>query len=375
MGEKTGKNVVICLDGTGNQFNEDNSNVVTLFRVLRRHPGEQVAYYDPGVGTMAEPGYKTPITKKINKALGLAFGRGVTRNVKEAYSYLMEHYEENDRLYIFGFSRGAYTARALAGFVYHCGLLEKGCQNLIPYAMRLYKCADFKIAARFKKTYARKCKIDLLGLWDTVSTFGWVWDPIFLPHTRNNKSVAAVRHALAIDERRVFFRPNHWGSKTQDVKNVWFAGVHSDVGGGYPEKQSGLAKIVLEWMIKEARDNFGLLIDDDAYRRYVLGEGPGYQGPSDTAAQHESLKGPWWLVEFLPQRERTWKSGTERRVWHFPRPARRRTIKDGSTLHGSVLSRMKAGTYKPRNLPPVDEIPERFEIEAWTGFELFQGRD
>jgi len=79
-----GKNVVVCLDGTGNQFEEDNSNVVKLFRVIERD-ASQMAYYDPGVGTLADPAYKTPVVKKVNKLLGLAFGRGLTRNVMEAY--------------------------------------------------------------------------------------------------------------------------------------------------------------------------------------------------------------------------------------------------------------------------------------------------
>ena len=168
--QRAGKNIVICLDGTGNQFREEKSNVVKLFRVLRRDPNMQIAYYDPGVGTLADSDYKMPIVKKLNKMLGLAFGRGLTRNIEEAYSYL--HYEPDDAIFVFGFSRGAYTARALAGFIYSCGLLEKGCQNLIPYAMKLYKTkkVDFEILQKFKTTYGRSCNIDLLGLWDTVST-------------------------------------------------------------------------------------------------------------------------------------------------------------------------------------------------------------
>ena len=89
-----GKNIVICLDGTGNQFGEDNSNVVKLFRVIVRD-SSQIAYYDPGVGTLADPAYKTPLAKKINKLFGFAFGRGLTQNVIEAYSYLMDYYQFN----------------------------------------------------------------------------------------------------------------------------------------------------------------------------------------------------------------------------------------------------------------------------------------
>ena len=366
MAKKKSKNVVICLDGTGNQFNEDNSNVVKLFRVLRREAGAQVAYYDPGVGTLADPGYKSSVAKKINMGLGLAFGRGLTRNVEEAYSYLMDHYEEGDRIYLFGFSRGAFTARALAGFIQHCGLLEKGCQNLIPYALRLFKSkkVDFPLAARFKQTYARTCPIHFVGLWDTVSTYGWVYDPIYLPFTTNNKGVKAARHALAIDEKRVFFRPSLLG-EFGDKKEVWFAGVHSDVGGGYPESESGLAKIPLQWMVEEARDRFDLLIDDERYQQYVFGnKRREYVAPDPLGPQHESLKGPWWVAELFPIRRRIWEGGVEKREWHMPRPSSRRAIKEGSTIHSSVLDRMAAGGYSPPNLPDPGEIRSRFEIEA-----------
>ncbi len=308
MDSHHGKNIVICLDGTGNQFKEENSNVVKLFRVLERNPESQVAYYDPGVGTLADPAYVTPIAKRINKWLGLGFGRGLTRNLEQAYAYLMEQYEEGDRVFIFGFSRGAYTARALAGFIHACGLMEKGCQNLIPYAMKLYKTrkVDFKTMQKFKSTYGRSCNIHFMGLWDSVSTFGWIYDPVFLPYTTNNKGVLAVRHALSIDERRSLFQPLHWGTEyleQQDVKEVWFAGVHSDVGGGYPESESGLAKTALKWMLDEAStDTFGLKINAKAYKRYVLGgdKDKKYIGPDATAPAHKSLTPLWKLVQHLP---------------------------------------------------------------------------
>ncbi len=370
MENRPGKNVVICLDGTGNQFKEENSNVVKLFRVLERNPQEQVAYYDPGVGTLADPSYKTPVTKKINKALGLGFGLGLTRNIEQAYSYLMEQYEENDRIFLFGFSRGAYTARALAGFIHSCGLLEKGCQNLIPYAMKLHKTrkVDFKLLQKFKSTYGRTCKIHFLGLWDSVSTFGWIYDPVFLPYTTNNKSVQAVRHALAIDERRAFYQQLHWGDEYQahqDIKEVWFAGVHSDIGGGYPEDESGLAKITLKWMIDEAcNEKFGLIFNDKRYDRYVLGKKSNgkYIGPDDSAEAHKSLKGAWWLVQFLPQS--VWLPVQKRKAIRIPEQLR--PIDAGAALHHSVLNRINTGKYKPVNLPSLDEaaIRKQFKIEG-----------
>ena len=179
------KNIVICLDGTGNQFKEDNSNVVKLFRTVIRNR-DQVAYYDAGVGTLADPQFKSPVAKRISKWLGLGLGVGLLKNVEQAYSYLMEHYETDDRIFIFGFSRGAYTARVLAGFIHACGLLESGNQNLIPYAIKLFRSRkrphwifgrgtpQFEVLMKFKSTFGRSVDIHFLGLWDSVSTFGWL---------------------------------------------------------------------------------------------------------------------------------------------------------------------------------------------------------
>jgi uncharacterized protein (DUF2235 family) len=371
-----GKNVIICLDGTGNQFEEDNSNVVKLFRVIERD-ASQVAYYDPGVGTLADPAYKIPVAKKINKLLGLAFGRGLSRNVVKAYSFLMDHFKQGDRLFLFGFSRGAYAARVLAGFIHSCGLLEPGCQNLIPYAMKLYKAnkVNFEIMNRFKSTYGRNVKIDFLGLWDSVSTMGWIYNPVFLPYTTNNESVHIVRHALAINEKRSFFQEMRWGRKYEDrqnIKEVWFPGVHSDVGGGYCEEESSLAKNSLEWMITEAigphsgdNDNtqqFGLRIRQDRFDRYVLGKGNSkYVEPDSTSDRHESLKGIWKLVQWIPRSVWLVDEGREA----VRKPPSHRTIAVGETLHKSVLERMKKRDYQPSSLNgrSREEIERDFSFE------------
>jgi uncharacterized protein (DUF2235 family) len=374
MEPRNGKNIVICLDGTGDQFREENTNVVKLFRILARHPQEQVAYYNPGVGTLGDPSlvrsWWLKLKIKYSLARSAAFGRGLTQILQQAYAYLMDQYEEGDRVFIFGFSRGAYTARGLAGFIHACGLLDKGCQNLIPYAMKLYKAPriDFKILAKFRSTYGRPCPIHFLGLWDSVSSFGWIFDPVFLPYTRNNKSVQAVRHALAIDEKRVFFSPLHWGDERQDgqdVKEVWFAGVHADIGGGYPEQESGLAKITLEWMIQEAcQEKFGLKINTQKYQRYVLGSDNdnAYIGPDETVEAHESLKGLWWWVQYLPRR--VWNYQSKRKQILFP--PRIRPIAIGSSLHQSVLNRIKSANYQPVNLPRLKqaEFRQQFIIEG-----------
>ncbi len=377
---RPGRNLILCLDGTGNQFKEDNSNVVKLFRVLDRGADAdgaifQKIYYDGGVGTLPAPHLSTPLARKISSGLGLAFGAGLRRDVEEAYSFLMEEYEPGDQVFLFGFSRGAYTARVLAGFIHRCGLLEPGCQNLIPYATRLFrrKQPDFKVLGRFKSVYSRPCPIHFLGLWDSVSAYGWVTDPIFMPNTSNNPSVRSVRHALAIDERRAFFRALHWGDEPDDTVEVWFSGVHSDVGGGYPEEESGLAKISLEWMIGEALQA-GLRVDPVAYGKYVQGEhegkrykhyvGPGFEGLA--GRQHESLTWKWMSVQFLPQR--IWDPDRMRRVFQWFRG--RRVVPDGATLHESVVRRVESDGYAPVNLVPrgldgaaaAKELRRRFDV-------------
>jgi len=371
------KNIVICLDGTGNQFKEDNSNVVKLFRTIVRGAG-QVAFYDAGVGTLADPQYRTPVGKRFSKWLGLGLGFGLLKNVEEAYSYLMERYEPGDRIFLFGFSRGAYTARVLAGFLQAVGLLEPGNQSLIPYAIKLYKSKkrrywivgsaspQFQVMQKFKSTFSRSVDIHFLGLWDSVSTFGWIYNPIFLPYTTNNRSVKTVRHALAIDERRAFFQPMPWGlthADEQNIKEVWFAGVHSDVGGGYAEEDSGLSKITLRWMLDEAtRPEMGLVIDRTKYDRYVLGSsGGGYVGPDPEADAHKSLKGGWWLVQYLPRS--VWIPERSKEAIRFPRQDRK--VEPGATIHESVLTRMSRQNYAPSNVDgdSPDGIRQNYEIE------------
>lgn len=355
------KNIIVCFDGTGNQFGERNSNVVNLYRVLRRDMQSQIAYYDPGVGTMSDPEVKAPLARKISKYFGLAFGYGLETNIFEAYSYLMDNYQPKDKIFLFGFSRGAYTARVLAGFIRMSGLLEKGCQNLIPYAYRLFKNANFKVAAQFKATYARRCPIEFLGVWDTVSSVGWIGKRRTFPYTAANPDVKTVRHAVSIDERRAYYRQNLWNeekSPNSDVRQVWFAGVHSDVGGSYPEAESGLSKIALNWMITEAVDH-GLEIDRKRYHRFVLGQDKKgeYTGPDWKTPVHKSLKGLWWLLEFWP------KNYTLEHTRYFIPRGLPRIIAEDSLVHRSVLDKIQHGGYQPENLPVLYRIEASRQLE------------
>lgn len=345
------KNLVLCLDGTANEFARDKTNVVKMFGLALQDEARQVSYYHPGVGTMEPPGAITPLMQSVTRGLGLAFGYGLLRDVGAAYVFLMNHYEPGDRVFLFGFSRGAYTARSLASVLRLYGLLNSGNDALVPYVMRMIKGlglrrnesdrkADFLLAEEFRRTFrTRDCKPWFVGVWDTVSSVGWIENPLYLPFTANNPDIAHGRHAIAIDERRAFYRTNLWRPGAdgeiggpRDLKQVWFPGVHCDVGGGYPELESGLSDIALRWMVREAVD-CGLLIDEQRRDALLLGTAAPTGSPP---AAHESLTWKWWPCELLPKRHFDFA----RRKWtRRMNLGRRRTIPDGSSIHRSAYQR------------------------------------
>ena len=153
------KNIVVCCDGTGNEYGSNSTNVVKLYEAIVRD-ADQVAFYDPGVGTFSFLG--RTLGRRVGRTLGKAFGAGL----------LMDRYEPGDRLYLFGFSRGAFTVRALAGMLNLCGLLQKGSLNLVPYASRIYNDrARHDMASGFRRTYCHDCRPHLIGVWDTVGSW------------------------------------------------------------------------------------------------------------------------------------------------------------------------------------------------------------
>ena len=355
-----GKNIVLCCDGTSNQFAGDQTNVVRLFRCAPNIPDQQVTFYDPGVGTMPAPGLQSGIQKRLSVLEGLAFGSGLIDNIKDAYEFLMRYFEHGDRVFIFGFSRGAFTARALAGMLHAVGLLRPGTENLFPYAVRYWKkCYTPRgsgLAADFKRTLARECKPHFIGVWDTVASVGWFNNFRTFPHTRHNPDVAVIRHAVSIDERRCGFRHNLMAiddnNLRQDLQNVWFAGVHADVGGGYPESEAGLAKISLQWMAREA-ESAGILIEGAQLARqlgYAEPEGGNLHSKPDPAATlHVSLKGAWWLLELLPRKQ--WSPVDRQMHWSWG-PNRPRSMSEDPLVHSSVAARMQlVPEYRPPNLP------------------------
>lgn len=365
------KNIVLCCDGTANEFAQANTNVVKLYSVLQNDPARQVTFYHPGIGTMEPAGALTTLARKVTKVLGMAFGYGLENDIRDAYVFLMDNYEEGDRVFFFGFSRGAYTVRAVASLLSMYGLVRVGNESLVPYAIRLMlgiergKDRDgkevgdyFALARDFKAMMTRQdCKPWFVGVWDTVSSVGWIANPLKLPYVTNNPAIGIGRHAVAIDERRSFFR-NHlwrrpddrsldWGP--QNVKQVWFPGVHCDVGGGYPEAESGLAKGALEWMLEEAFEA-GLLIDPAKAKEILGRNADGRHVPPDAnGMMHDSLAGWWSVAEFVPKKHYDWKTRqTHRRM----NRSRRRTIPPGALVHASAFER--GGDY--RKCLPADAV-------------------
>ncbi|MEO8590248.1 MAG: DUF2235 domain-containing protein [Flavobacteriales bacterium] len=360
------RNLVICCDGTNNSYGDENTNVVKLFAMLERS-GHQLVYYDPGVGTFGVPGTWSRWKRRWTELLGLAFGLGFEDNLFEAYRYLMDNYEAGDRIHLFGFSRGAFTVRALAALVHFCGLLHKGSENLVPYAFRVLERKDFAHAQGFKELYSRDVRIHFIGVWDTVKSLrnASPFKDDSYPYTSDNPSVDMVRHAISLDERRCFYRQNAWTGRApgQDVKEVWFPGVHCDVGGGYAERDSGLSKIALAWMVREAADRpNGLLVDAAKRNGLLTASVMGHiAAPDPKAMLHRSLHGIWWILEFIPKRRRqlvhmvdgTMKWESTWRIYH----GRRRTVPPMPVVHQSVLDRMAADPhYRPPNMPAAGQF-------------------
>lgn len=396
------KNIVILFDGTSNEISADRTNILRLFGCLRRSE-EQIVYYDPGVGTFGAANAWSKMHRGASEVWGLATGWGLDENVKEAYRVLVDHYDagpvdsdgrhtDRDRIYIFGFSRGAYTARVLAGFIHAFGLTKKIHLNLLDYAYRTYKgiseheqkaqkqaTGDAPSAFDSMRLYERTLRNDrppirLLGLFDTVASViePGKWGPQLKTHpfTHRNASVEMVCHAVAIDERRTMFQPELWPSdqpywggpfqprnpeaiRPQDVKEVWFAGVHGDVGGGEPEKESAQIKIPLQWMIKETKTT-GLIYRPRMVEQLVEGKGnTKYVEPDATAPLHDSMKKLWPLVEWVPRRipATSWRNrGKSAGGIYLPRQDYR-LIPQEALIHDSVRLRQDATSYNPPSLP------------------------
>jgi len=289
------KKIILLSDGTGNSAGKVwRTNVWRAFQALELKGSNQIAIYDDGVGTSSF---------KPLAILGGAFGYGLKRNVLNLYKFLCRNYQPGDKIYAFGFSRGAFTIRIVVGLVLNQGLVnfanESELDKKVRAAYRAYRHDKYPAwnlqypfrLARFllDKLFYKSCErpidsIEFVGVWDTVAAYGlpidemtrgvseWIW-PLELPNQEFNKKIVKARHALAIDDERATFHPVLWNEDETNTKpsgtsrstsdeqllQVWFAGVHSNVGGGYPD--DSLANVSLAWMMAEAKEA-GLIFKD-----------------------------------------------------------------------------------------------------------------
>ncbi|CAE6356295.1 unnamed protein product [Rhizoctonia solani] len=384
------RTLVLCFDGTSNHFSSQNTNVVKLVELLKKDdPERQMVYYQTGVGTYTSPNWTNAITQEVAKRLDEGVAWYLYHHVIDGYKYLMEAYRDGDRIFIFGFSRGAYTARALAGMLHCVGLLPRHNTEHVPFAYEIYasggrpegsswwetmrSCSNqvfesiFPLSATihkspqvepdgeyidqeaeptiadqevsdqvaprnaplvgnppdvappnnplkpdyrmykvrgalcddgdsnpknavpkaYKQTYCTSVKIDFVGVWDTVGSVGAII-PQTLPYIDYNPSIITFRHALALDEHRANFVPSLWdhtktNHKKQSVREVWFRGQHSDIGGGAPpppkpiidyfhsSQDTKLSNIPLRWMVQQCLEDNSktpLAFDYNAMQRY-----------------------------------------------------------------------------------------------------------
>jgi uncharacterized protein (DUF2235 family) len=323
------RNIVICCDGTGNEpENRTNTNVVRIYDMLE--PG-QITLYVPGVGTVGELATASWWKRTKAKVKGLAFGEGLRNNVADAYRFLMNTYQKGDRIYLFGFSRGAYTVRALAGLLQVCGLLQKGNEALVHHAINMYwkqgdwTKADWDKRDEFRTTFGnpefpeprkpwdkpsvnKEPQIHFMGIWDTVKFVAGLQFPkikfrgglgaqwfkrIQVPFTRELLSVRAVRHAVSLDERRYFYREYvldlEQTKQRDEWQEIWFAGVHSDIGGTFEEGDHYLADITLRWIADEA-ERAGLLLDPKIKKKHAT------ITPDHPFGLRHKMSRTWWIA-------------------------------------------------------------------------------
>ena len=305
------KRLVFCFDGTWNKLSANcATNVVLVAEMVKPVAPDgtpQIVYYDEGIGTAKDERFR-----------GGAFGKGMLENIQEAYRFLLFNYEPGDHIFVFGFSRGAFTARSFAGFIRHAGILNVDSANAIELAAHLYKAVfkgdgdDSLEALRFRAecssqicvsewdknwrienctdtdwTATEILQIKYVGVWDTVAALGcprfipgatWINRKFRYHDAKLTSKVQAARHAVAVDERRVLFEPVLWNNVAElnathgwsmydpkaPYQQRWFPGVHGSVGGGGPIR--GLSDGALAWVMKGAKAQ-GLKLRDNPKSR------------------------------------------------------------------------------------------------------------
>ncbi|HDY68318.1 MAG TPA: DUF2235 domain-containing protein [Candidatus Scalindua sp.] len=391
------RNIVLCSDGTGSKgFQKRGTNVYKLFEAVDLHghgvgpnSPKQITFYDDGVGTE---------TAKWRKILGSAFGLGLSKNVKQLYANLVRTYKEGDRIYLFGFSRGAFTVRTLAGLINTYGIIDRRhlendtelsrkVDKLYEQYRRKYKASISPLVHRLRDKYCANDKkirtievtpIEFIGVWDTVDAVGapipWLADKMnkyiycfkFKDfELSSEEKVKKACHALSIDDERLTFHPVLWDEKPKvdkedkkgeenkeekkdnRIEQVWFAGVHANVGGGYPKH--GMSLVSLYWMMSKAEQSGLRFIKQDRelfrHRRNV------------TDKLYDSRSGIGVYYRYKPRDI----GGEFCKKYHIITPK----------IHNSVIERIKQRTegYAPGNIPfKCKFVPTDWNYENYDQF-------
>ncbi len=321
------KNIVVFSDGTGQEGGKGaNTNIYKLFNMIEDRTSKQISFYDPGLGS----GWR--------KVSGNVGGAGISKNIKQCYSFIYEHYEAGDQIFLFGFSRGAATVRSLSSFIDYFGMLPRSRPELVDEAYKIYKIRDKDKRKREAEQFVSRhhtmwTKIKFLGCFDTVAALGVPFKPasVFIDYVpglkhrfhdlRLSKSVQNAYQALAIDDERLTFHPKLWDvsdNPEQSIKQVWFCGMHTDVGGGYDIQE--LSDIPLEWMRDMATDH-GLLIY----------ENHGIKINGDVNGHMHNSRGSF-LTGIYRKKQRSWPSDrTDKPIVHESVLNRRNNVHNDDT--------------------------------------------
>jgi uncharacterized protein (DUF2235 family) len=380
------KTIILLSDGTGNAAGKVwRTNVWRIFQALELRGSEQIAIYDDGVGTSSF---------KPLAILGGVFGWGLKRNVLNLYKFLCRNYQPGDKIYAFGFSRGAFTIRVVVGLVLNQGLVEFANEDELDKKARAayrayghdkypvwnlqypFRLAWFWLDKRFYKSCERPINsIEFVGVWDTVAAYGlpidemtrgvneWLW-PLELPNKDFNTKIRKARHALAIDDERATFHPVLWNencsntvpsgtsrpTSEEQLLQVWFVGVHSNVGGGYPD--DSLANISLAWMMSEAKQA-GLIFKDlpDAEPDALLSTD---SAKDKDGRLYDSRSGLGGYYRYSPRKISDFYDAMPDTLGPDGKPCRRPVPK----IHEAVFGRIKTGAhfYAPIVFPADYEV-------------------
>ena len=356
------KRIVVLMEGSGNAFDTAPSNVTRTLHLIALGPGqrgkvEQRAIWDYGVGTrlrnldeeevqraqafhtidatrlevLRPPQRPRLVPGCLAKVAGLAFGFGLASNITEAVESLVRLYEPKDELFLFGFSRGAFTVRLLAALLWRFGLPQQGTDVRRWVRERL---VEMQREPTFDSAPRLPVRTHFLGLWDTVKSYGFI-RPVRHLHLRHNPGVLHVRHALAFDEKRSWFQCTTWGGLDRDlnqcngrhpnrprawkpepnseqtVKELWFRGCHSDIGGGDGCRERRNADVALRWMLREAR-GVGLALNRDGAALVASSD------PTEAITPTESWTFWWRLADYVPRLEidNDYSPARLRFAWH-----------------------------------------------------------